>query len=265
MTQLTALTREQIAELAPQVYTEHPHESVSKKYSFIPTYQVIEDMEKLGWLVSSAKSMRSKDAIQRKHGKHLVTFFNPDIVIKDANGAIEAYPQCVLVNNSRGWGKLQFEVGVFRLVCSNGMIIKSEDFGSFNLRHLGYSFEELKELMTKVVNSLPDVVQKINTYSNRMMTADEMKAFAAKALQARFGEEKVVDDSEINQILQATRKEDEGSSLWVVFNRTQEALVRGGFMMTTKAGKEKKVRAIKNMMADLDLNKKLWEVAETFA
>lgn len=261
---LQGLTPEQIKEKAPQVYTDRPFDSVSKKYTFLPTHRIIDDMEKLGWKVSDAKSMRTKDPIQKQHGKHIVMFFHPDIYIKDSEGGVEAYPQILIQNNSRGWGKFKFEIGIFRLVCTNGLVIKSADYGTFEMRHLGYSFEELKELVEKAVAILPNVVQKINTLSSRMMTDKEMKLFAEKAIQARFGEEKLVDESEIQQVLQSVRPEDEGNALWMVLNRVQEHLVRGGFTSVGADKKERKVRAIKNFMADVELNQKLWSVAEQF-
>ena len=265
MKNLTPLTKEQIAEQAPQVYTEAPHEAVSSKYTFLPTYQIIDDMEKLGWLVSDAKTMKSKNATQKKYGKHMVKFYNPNIVINDNEGNAEAYPEILITNNHRGWGQFKFEIGVFRLVCSNGLVIKDKDMGTFNLRHFGYSFDELKRLVEQAVNALPDVVQKINTLSTKVMSQDEMRKFAEMAIKARFGEEKLVDDYEINQVLQANRPQDEGNTLWVVFNRTQEHLMNGGFTITTAGKKERKVRKITNMLKDVELNQKLWELTAEFA
>ncbi len=133
------------------------------------------------------------------------------------------------------------------------------------MRHFGYSFQELKELVEKAVDILPNVVQKINTLSNRIMTREEMSSFAQKAIQARFGEERLVDASEVQQVLSAARGEDEGSNLWVVMNRVQEHLVRGGFTMVTAGKKERKVRKITNMLKDVELNQKLWALTEEYA
>ena len=262
---LEGLTPEQIAERAPQVYTTAPADGVSSKYTFLPTFQIIEDMAKLGWLVSDAKTMKSKNAAQKKYGKHIVMFFHPDIYIKDSQGGIEAYPQIMIQNNHRGWGRFKFEIGIFRLVCTNGLVIKSADYGTFEMRHLGYSFEELKELVEKAIAILPTVVEKINTLSAKEMTEKEMRQFAERAIQVRFGEEKLVDASEIQQVLEATRDADRGNNLWVVMNRVQEHLVRGGFTTISADKKERKVRKITNMLKDVELNQKLWELTEEFA
>ena len=45
MKELVALSKEQIMEAAPAVYTTQPHPKVSDKYSFLPTHQIVDDME----------------------------------------------------------------------------------------------------------------------------------------------------------------------------------------------------------------------------
>lgn len=264
MQKLEALTPEVIKERAPQVYTDKPYDKVSDKYVFLPTHRIVEDMAKLGWLVSDAKTMKTKKEDQKKYGKHMVVFFHPDIYIKDEEGGIEAYPQILIQNNARGWGKLKFSVGIFRMICSNGLVIKSKDLGEFSLRHIGYTFEDLQSLVQSVVEKLPMMVEKINTFSQKEMTPAEQRSFAYKAIQARFGEEKLPDDYEINQILASTRSQDEGGSLWLTLNRVQEHLVRGGFTMVSADKKERKVRCIRNIQANVELNEKLFELAEEY-
>lgn len=264
MPKLQALTREEIQERAPQVYTEKPYGKVSDKYVFLPTHRIVDDMKKLGWMVSDAKTMKTKNPIQKEFGKHMVVFYHPDIYIKDEAGGIEAYPQILIQNNHRGWGQFNFQIGIFRMICSNGLIIKEKDLGDFKLRHFGYSFEELKRLVDQAIEVLPKVVERINVFSQKVMTPDEQRSFAYKAIQARFGEERLVDDYEVNQVLASARPEDEGSTLWLTLNRVQESLVRGGFVTVGPGKKERKVRAIQNIQANVSLNEKLWEVAAQY-
>lgn len=265
MQEFRALSLEEIQKAAPQAFAEQPHESTSSRYTFIPTYQVIEDMNTLGWQVCQAITTTSKNSAQQTHGKHMLKFFNPDIFIYDENGGIEAYPQILIINNHRGWGRFKFEIGVFRLVCSNGLVVKDKDMGTFELRHMGYSFEDLKELVNKAVVALPEVVNKINTLSTRQMSPEEQKEFARKALQVRMGEEKVVEDETLYEVLVPSRTQDGGDTLWKVFNRVQEKVIRGGFEMKTEKGKARKVRKITNMLKDVELNQKLWELVEEYA
>jgi signal transduction histidine kinase len=156
------------------------------------------------------------------------------------------------------------------MVCENGLVVKEEgkDFGGFTLRHMGYSFAELKELVNIAVEALPKVVSKINQFTERIMTKDEQKSFATRALEIRFGEETVsrVTDAQIQEMLNPIRREDKGDDLYRVFNRIQESIVRGGFDIAgrTKSG-TRKVRRISNMLHDLDINGQLWVLAESYA
>jgi hypothetical protein len=263
MKALTALSKSEIQEIAPAVFTNQPHPKVSDKYSFLPTHRIIDDMEKLGWSVSSVKMAKTNNVNQKKYGKHLVQFFNPELVIKDDQGEIEAYPQILIVNNHRGYGKLRIEVGVFRLVCENGLIVKDREMGSYTLRHMGYSFEELQTLVNTVVANLQGVVGKINKFTERIMTQEEQFDFAKKALAVRFGEDKKASKEQIQDMLLVRRPEDKGDDLYKVFNRVQESVIRGGFNVQsdTKSG-AKKVRKISNMLKDLDVNGQLWVLAE---
>jgi hypothetical protein len=263
---IQALTIEQVRQAAPTAFVENPAPSTSQRYSFIPTSRIIEDMDTLGWKVREAKGMKStgKNPIRQQYGAHMIRFFHPDIRINNDNG-IEAYPEILIKNNSMGVGKVQVEVGVIRLACSNGMVIKSMDLGSFKLRHRMYTFQDLQTLVNSIIERLPIAVEKINRFAEIEMTPAQMRSFATKALQARLGEDKIATDQELNDILKVRREADQGNTLWTVFNRLQESIVRGGEYFVDAAGKMRKMKPVKNFAQDLKLNGDLWEVAEEFA
>jgi hypothetical protein len=265
MTQsLTALTVEQIKEKAPQVFANSPSEKVSDKYTFIPTNQIIQDMDQLGWKVTDAKCVRSKTSSGKEHGTHMVVFFNKSIFIQNDTGGVEAYPQILIRNNHTGAGSFKFDIGMFRMICSNGLVIKDKDLGSFNMRHSGYSFEDLKVLVHKAIEVLPDVVIKINKFYQKMMTPDEIKSFAEKAFRVRFGEERLATQYDLDEIVRSSRREDDSNSLWTVYNRTQENLISGGFQVKTKK-KSRKASGIKSISRNVEINQKLWEIAIEYA
>ena len=262
---MNRLSIDQIKEKAPMAFATEAAPTTSAKYSFLPSSRIMEDMEKLGWYVGEAKSMKAggKNPLRATHGKHILQFFNPDVVIKN-EGGVEAYPQIVVTNDSAGWGKIKIDAGLFRLVCENGLVIKSQDMGSLHLRHMGYTFEDLQTLVNQFVEGLQAVTTKLNTFQQKIMTIEEQRAFAAKALQIRMGEEKIATSEEINQMLQVRREADQGDNLWVVFNRVQEAIIRGGNSYIDAKGKLRTARPIKNMIQDMKINQGIWEVAEEY-
>ena len=262
---MSPLSIEEVKQNAPQAFASAPKPGVSSKYSFLPTSRIIEDMDRLGWKVNQAKSNRSRTSANAEFGNHVVKFFHPDVYMKDQNGDVEAYVNIVVMNNHMGTGSFKFEMGIFRLVCENGLILKDKDFGGFNMRHSGYSFEQLQETLNTAMTRLPEVVGKINDYNQIIMSKEAQKAFAQQAFQLRSYQDRQLTEIELEEFLAPRRKQDEGDSLWVVLNRIQESVLKGGYSITNKKDKIRRAKSIKNIQQDIKLNQQVWELAGTFA
>ena len=263
MKNLKGLSRENLESLAPSIFNHVIKEGLTEKYVHIPTDTIVDDMGALGWLpyeVKTVKSRKNDPSVK----KHLIQFFNPEIVINNEEGEADLYPTILLINSHDGSTAVRFEMGVFRMVCENGLVIKTQDFGGFKMRHMGYSFEDLRNYINELANTLPIVVENLNKFTKFEMTPEEQHEFALKAVEARFGEEKELPTEEIYNLLASERKEDEGNNVWVVLNRIQEKLTNGGFGYLNAKGKVRKSRAVKNFTQDLDMNQKLWKLAEEF-
>ena len=95
------LSKKQIQEIAPSVFTNRPSSEVSEKYTHIPTEKVIDDMEVLGWKPVEAKQVNARNEKTRGFQKHLLVFRNNDIVIDGEDGDT-VYPQILLTNSHDG-------------------------------------------------------------------------------------------------------------------------------------------------------------------
>ena len=248
----------EIRTLCPSVFTEVPASNVSQHYTHIPTIQVIEDMRSLGWDVVDAKQVKARNTQVTQ--KHLVIFRNPDVVIDGEDGDV-VWPQILLTNSHDGKSSFQFQAGLFRLVCENGLVISTQDFEKVKMRHMGYSFSELQEQIRTMVERLPLTVESMNKMKQVQLNEEQMVEFANRALEIRFDEaqmERIAID--INQLLEVERNEDKGDDVWVVFNRIQEKLLNGGFSYTT-GSKLRKARRVKNFQQDARINSELFDLA----
>ena len=254
------LTKEEIQAKAPAVASTQAASNVSEKYVHVPTMELVDDMAELGWGVSDVKQVGSKKGLTN-FKKHLVTFRNENIVIKGEDGET-VYPQILLTNSHDGLSSFQFRAGLFRLVCTNGLVISTQDFGQMRIRHKGYSFEELKNTVMELVEKLPVTVETLNKFREVTLSEEQKHELALKAVGIRFGENGA--EVDVQELLKPTRKEDEGSDLWTVFNVIQEKVVRGNFKYKTIKGRNKTARSIKNFNRDLQLNEQLYELAESF-
>jgi len=125
-------TIEEIKKIAPSVFTTEKAAHLTDKYIQTPTSRVVEDLMNLGWQVTKAQEVRSKK--YKGFQKHIVVFRHPDIQIKGKNGD-DAFPQILLTNSHDGKAAFNFRVGIFRLVCSNGLVISDADFNNVSIRH----------------------------------------------------------------------------------------------------------------------------------
>ena len=255
------LTLEEVKEKAPSVFATKGASNTSEKYSHIPTFKIIEDMELLGWKVTDVKEVRARK--NAGFQKHLVVFRNPEIMIEGDNGD-DVFPQILLTNSSDGKNAFTFRAGLFRLVCENGLVVSTQDFSNLKIRHFGYDFNELQKTITAMVEKLPLTVESMNKFKQTKLTEAQILKFAKDALEARFGESELKRVTiDYNDFVTATRKEDEGNDLWSVFNRVQEKVVNGDFMYSFST-KTRKARKIKNFNQDIILNSKLYELASEY-
>lgn len=255
------LSNEQIAQLAPAVMSTEHKAGLSDHYTQIPTIQVVEDMRQLGWEPVKAIGVKARKGGNSAIKKHLVKFRNEGVYMADQDGNVDSYIEILLTNSHDGSSTFRFEIGIFRLICSNGLVVKDKDMGSLKIRHQGYDFETLRALIHTMVEKLPDVVGRINKF-NDMTISDELAVeFALKAAQLRFGKEAKLSPE---MLLFVERQEDAGNSMWAVLNRVQEKLVNGGFQYTNENNKVRKARALKSFSQDMEFNSQLWELADEY-
>ena len=258
------MSKDAIRNAAPSVFTLTPSNEVSDKYTHIPTEKVIDDMESLGWGVVDVKEVKARKKSTKGFQKHLLVFRNDDVVINGQDGDT-VYPQILMTNSHDGKNAFNFEAGLYRLVCSNGLVIADTRFESVKMRHMGYSFDDLQVKIKEMVENLPLTVESMNRMKATELEQNQILEFAKEALNTRFKKDEL-NRIKINmdEFIKPVRKEDEGNDLWSVFNVVQEKIIEGDFDYMA-GGKLRKAREIKNFKQDMKINKELFNVALEYA
>ena len=235
---------------------------LSNHYSFVPTMNVVRDLQTMGWDCVDAKQVKARKKSTDGYQKHMLTFEHPKYKVE----GVEEYPQLLLTNSHDGGNAFQLSAGIFRLVCSNGLVIKTEDYGTQRLIHKGYSFEAVQEMVEGFIATIDETMTRITAMKRTQLDKDQMVEFAKQAALLRFtsksyNEENIDKVVYIDELLDATRKEDNGNAVWEVFNRVQERLVGGNYHYKGTKDKPRKARPIKNFQQSFEVNKKLSELA----
>jgi len=265
--EMNFLSKDDIRRLAPVALAEGPTRQVSDKYVFASTHTVIDDLAGLGWKPTQASQRTSRNPESpSRFSPHMIKFANPDVVVKGKSDANITFPQIILINRHDGLGAFKFMAGMFRLVCSNGLVIATSTFASVAIPHKGYTFDELRKVVGDRTAALPETVEFMNQMKRRKLDVGQRRKLALDGLLLRAGiaptsteaeeyEKEYINGELIQSILAPARKEDAGTDLWSTFNVVQEKIVKGF------EGGGRKVKSLKSFEKDLDLNTKLFESA----
>lgn len=267
------LSNDDIRRMCPMAFKTAPtNPGVSGRYTQANTATVIDDLAKLGWYPVQAKQAREKKGSSGIRSFHMVAFQNPDIKIhktlENGEKVVDTYPRIILTNSHDGFNSFKFMVGLFRLVCSNGLVVCSDQMVNMSIRHVNYDFEELRRVVATAIEQVPGIVQTMNDMRKVTLTDEQKINLATEVVRIRKGIEDdhkfQLDAETVESILEPVREEDKANDLWTVFNICQEKLIKGGFSAVGKNNKSRKQRGITSIRKDMDFNQRLWGTASKY-
>ena len=250
------LSDDQIHRVAPSIFADAPHESRSQRYAYIPTAAVLAELRKEGFQPFMVTQTRVHDEGKREHTKHMLRLRHASQI----NGT-EAN-EIVLLNSHDGTSSYQMLAGMFRFVCSNGLVC-GDTVADVRVPHKGDVAGSVIEGAFEVLSGFERV--KDSRDAMRAITLDEGEAevFARSALALKYDptDNKPAPITE-SQILMPRRFDDRRPDLWSVFNRTQENLTKGGLHGRSANGRRQQTRPVQGIDSDLRLNRALWLLAD---
>lgn len=250
---------DQIRRAAPSVFAEHAREDRSARYTFIPTGVVLEGLLRSGFEVFAAGQTISRGDGGKPFARHLLRLRKAGA--KTLRKVGDEFPEVVLTNSHDGTSAYQLIGGIYRLVCSNGMVV-GRDMGDVRVRHAGNVIDNVIEGSFRVVDELEQMGARVDAYSGIQLSHPEQLLLANAAITARWGDNKVVTPEGINT---PRRYQDAGSDLWMTFNRIQENVTKGGQPGRAASGRRITTRAVNSVNADTNLNRALFELADGMA
>lgn len=258
----------QLSSLQSLMATE-PFPEVSKKYSFVPTKDIIKALGTEGWFPVLAQESRSKK--YEGFQKHMIRFRNLDHPPLKLVG--DLIPEIILTNAHNAKSSYTLRVGFFRLACSNGLIVADSIFGSIHLRHIGFQTPDIIEASKKVISTFPQVAKSIQAYRKFELTRKDQIEFAKKALILRYqkGKSKVEHKGDsitigkrvfsLTQLLNPLRKGDSRPNLWNTFNIIQEKITQGGAFIIRNS-EFRNARGVRGINRNIKFNQSLWELMD---
>ncbi len=231
----------------PAIFTKTPSPKVSNRYSFADSEYYLQKFIDADWTIHSARQVSKSE-----YAPHQVILRNKDIATVG-----DLLPQLIFTNSHNGIKKMTMDTGIYRLVCSNGLVVPTSITQSLSIKHIDLGDSTTDTIVNSFYEKIPIIMNNIDRMRNKILTNDEIDNFTYNALQIRFINAVGIN---INDVVKPSRIEDYSDDLWTVFNVVQEKIIRGGIQLPSK----RHSRPINNFVNDNDINTKLWQLAEQY-
>ncbi|MDP9897425.1 hypothetical protein J2W32_006511 [Variovorax boronicumulans] len=250
------ISDEQLRRIAPSIYAEAPHASRSERYTYIPTSTVLGGLRKEGFEPFMVCQTRVRDEGKREFTKHMLRLRHPSQV------ADKEAAEIVLLNSHDGTSSYQMLAGMFRFVCSNGLVC-GDTVADVRVRHKGHIVDNVIEGAYEVLSGFEQVRDQRDAMRAIELKPEEARVFASAALELKY-DASAAKPAPITetQILAPRRHEDARTDLWSTFNVAQENLVRGGLIGRNATGQRRRTREVQGIDQGVKLNRALWMLAE---
>jgi hypothetical protein len=259
-----------LKKIVPSAFADGHDPKRSDRYSFLSTETLVRSIMDNGWDLDSAKQNGNSP-----YSRHVIRFKNDSLGLINVKGD-SLRPQIILDNSHNGTSYAQFHMGVFRLICTNGLVVALPSmYSNMKIRHMGADTMEIKRILEETSEHYVNVGQNIRNMQDVILTDDQREEFAIKAVAYREPHLFINDDGTINytkltnstatrDILAPMRTEDVGNDLWRTFNVIQEHTVKGGYERRSENGRRSTTKGMTNATRNVKFNKTLWELAESY-
>lgn len=262
------LSPQQISHMAPSVFADVPHGRVSDRYMFVSTAEMLETIGVAGFSANPqfgvvvARQQRVRDSSRTEFCKHIIRLRSLDC----ANMPVlvgDTFPEIVITNAHDGTSSRRIQSGLFRLACDNGLVVSMVDKFSQSIPHREKWREDVLEGVYTVMEEMPQVATQVANWQKIELSPRQVERFGEMALAIRYpdGNAPIAP----SQITRPRRYNDKYDSLWNVFNRTQENIMRGGLYGINPNGRRHTTRRVNGIDAELNYNERLWDAAAQMA
>lgn len=250
------LSDDQIHRVAPSIFAEAPHESRSQRYAYIPTATVLTELRKEGFQPFMVTQTRTRHEDRRDYTKHMIRLRHASQI--NARGEAN---EIILLNSHDGTSSYQMLAGMFRFVCSNGLVC-GDTVADVRVPHKGDVAGQVIEGAYQVLHGFDRALESRESMQAITLDEGEAEVFARAALSLKYDDPDKPAPITESQILMPRRFDDRRPDLWSVFNRTQENLTKGGLRGRSANGRRQQTRPVQGIDSDIRLNRALWLLAD---
>lgn len=256
---LRKLSIDEVIAMAPSVLTVDPHASLSKRYSPISTIDIIDILALDGWYPVRATEVHARKSHTEGFQKHMIQFQHADLQNSEENF------ESVLTNSHDGKSRYNFFLGIYRLICENGLMV-GDTFDSIRLKHIGLDQGQVSAASRKMVEFVPQLACQVADMKKIELSPAEKRIYGESAKMLLFPQIESKEEIPVrtDQVLRARRYSDVGKNdLWTTYNNVQENVVKGGMRFyNQETMRNQSTRKVKAIDKNITLNRALWNLTD---
>lgn len=238
--------------------------TTSEKYKVITTKDLLNKFTDAGYEIRSSSVAKTYKPERQGYQRHLVRLQHPELAFKKVN---DSRPEIVVTNSYDGSSSLTLTLGIYRLVCANGMVV-GHSFKQHKIRHVGDALDLALTAASEITLELEKLETMIGSWSHRVLTSTELEVLYLRVWDQFKPYKDATLVSKLSDAFEARRDADAPNDLWTVFNRIQETIMRGGIQYelpdTFNGRRTNRLRAVKAIKRNLDVNQRLFDLTEKF-
>ncbi len=285
---------------ASAAFTELPIEGVSANYGHLRTIDLLPVLKDYGYLPVQAAQTTARKKDKIGHQNHMLAFAHENDLLQPSDGR----PEIIIYNSSDRSSALKCFAGYFRGICSNGLVA-GDGFQNkvyHNIKNIANFEDQLRDMVARLPEML-GLVEKMKSTLIDGQTGLEIAESGASLRWANWEQEQFrawksnKEDREkskswgnsdpqyargsyyteqtISDLLDSKRPGERSlakqtASLWHVFNRVQEGLIRGKTEIQSvsnlrPSGTTRKATGLTSVPKSVKVNREFWDVAAAYA
>lgn len=234
---------------------DQPAPWVSSNYSFVNTKDLVKAAQFKGFglqdvYVAPARKITYRGEVHLctpEYQRHIVTLQTSKPSLMEGDKPL--FGQIVINNSYNGLSSLSLHGGLFRVICSNGLVSSEDAVASYRKAHKGDTDFKAKVLIEMALTKIDYYMSKVKESMEIQLTEEQKIQIARRILQKRNmylisvgalstqrAESLLVD---YEDLLKPKRSQDSGNSLWSTINIIQEKIIQGGITYRFKEESKK--------------------------
>ena len=251
------LSIDELRHSTPAVFAGNASARTRPTYRFINTAHVLQALLEAGFQPSAAQQTRTRSGSDPTYARHMIRLRRTC----ESLTLVDCIPEICLINAHDGTSAYQLLAGLYRPLCTNGLLCRMGDFAVIRIAHRSTVVADVVAGALQITAQFEQIGTQVTAMAARILTDEQQVAFAHTAFEIRYAKVEPRPAFAPEKMLEARRAADVAPTLWHTFNRCQESALAGGISYRSRSQRLVQTRRIRNIREDVRINTALWQAA----